>query len=76
MESIKSVLEVIWMDNIYVKLHLTSHCPSCKTQTHEAFTPYRRIYKFVNETVALISKLLSKSNKKKTKNLLTAENGC
>lgn len=33
MESFKSsVLEVIWMDNICVKLHLTSHCPSCKTQ--------------------------------------------
>lgn len=39
MESIKSsVLEVICMDNICIKLHLTSHCPSCKTQPRLIYT--------------------------------------
>lgn len=73
MESIiSSVLEVIWMDNICVKLYLTtSHCPSCKTQREHLHLTVE--FKFVNETVALISKLLSKSNKK---NLLRVENGC
>lgn len=48
MESIKSsVLEVIWMDNICVKLHLTSHCPSCKTQP--------RLVKHLHLTLIFIS---------------------
>lgn len=75
MESIKSsVLEVIWMDNICVKLYLTTpHCPSCKTQPRLVKHLHLTVeFKFVNEAVALISKLLSKSNKK---DLLRVENG-
>lgn len=48
MESNKSsVLEVIGMDNSGVKLHLTSHCPSCKTQP--------RLVKYLHLTVTFIS---------------------
>lgn len=39
MERIKlAVLEVICVDNVSVKVHLTPHCPPCKTQPRLIYT--------------------------------------